>query len=605
MMCSLEAKKEGKNAPGAGFQAGSWSWFIGDWSYTIQPMPLIVFVNRRAGGNLGDALSSPGLYFRSPFRGAIFREVHLGQWGSGTIGKQISRLLRDRARLIIVGGGGLLGNPFFTADLEFWSGTASAPKVLWGTGHNSHDVMQVAGADPKDLDYGQVCNFDAIGLRDWGSGYTWVPCASCMHPALHKETSEGPAILFAMHRDVRSERSRIEALQARVPGPSEVVFNDTTAEEFIGRIRTARAVVTNSYHAAYWAALLRKRVVVIGGGTKVRLFKHKVALAGWEDWPEKLDEAPVHEHALEECCEANVDFCRRIVAAFVGDGAAGGRGRKYQRDPVRERAEDFQVGRQLAPAILRNRVPKVVHFVFGLAEDFGGRPFNVLHHNAVLSVAARARPEGILFHHCYEPDNEWYNRVRHLVTPHRIDLSRYLRGRAVQNRAHQNDILRLELLRETGGIYLDMDTVTVRPFDTLLNKDFTIGIQGRKHVYGLGNSVMLSARGDAFVTQWLEHYGQSEETAWDRFAVELPYLMWRSGKWEINVEPYDRFHWPLFDGSLAMMFEKNCQFPNAICHHLWASCSYEKYFSAEAPAVVLPRLKNGRSTYSRLVRDLL
>ena len=87
-------------------------------------------------------------------------------------------------------------------------------------------------------------------------------------------------------------------------------------ERFIGEIRSARAVVTNSYHGAYWATLLGKRVTVVGGGSKVRMLKHRPVFATAIDWWQKLEEAECYPHALEECRDRNAEFCAEIVRIY-------------------------------------------------------------------------------------------------------------------------------------------------------------------------------------------------------------------------------------------------------------------------------------------------
>lgn len=565
----------------------------------------VFFVSRCSTTNVGDRLSSPYLYFYKDFPRARQVEIHLGDKPSWR--RMRMRALRiANAKLIIVGGGGLLGQTYFDHDMSFWGSVANSVKVLWGVGHNSHDIHAVDSANPSALGYVGVTGFHTIGIRDWGTGFGWVPCASCMHGELSKPPTEKGGLVAALHHETRSSNTYINALIGAVHEPVDVIFNDYSPELFIGKLRSARAVVTNSYHAAYWATLMGKRVVAIGGGSKLRLLRHSPVLATVDNWVHGIDQAVIHHDALTECRERTLAFRHLLLEVY------GGAERRFvsapstsiPRNPIQERSRDL-APIYSAPVPLRAKVPKVVHFVFGLVEDYGGRPFNVMHHNAVMSAAMRLKPEEILFHYRYEPDTEWYRRIRPLITPRKLTTRSDYDEERHLHFAHQADFVRLQLLRDIGGVYLDLDTIVVNSFDAFLNCEFTIGIQGMVTVDGLSNAVLISAKNTAFVAEWLKYYDDFSDRERDRFSVRLPYAMWRSGRVAANVQPYDRFHWPLGDDLMTSMFQEDRSFPNAVCHHLWESMSYPRYFPRASCQDTIEWLKRGTSTYSRLVRDLL
>ena len=141
-----------------------------------------------------------------------------------------------------------------------------------------------------------------------------------MHPALHASNAERRHLLFALHRDTRREGAFLERVLKRAPGPYEIVFNDEGAERIIGKMRSASAVVTNSYHGAYWATLLAKPVVAIGGGTKMLLMKHKPTIADADSWDARLKEAVGYRDALQECCDLTLNFSRMIANDYCRGG---------------------------------------------------------------------------------------------------------------------------------------------------------------------------------------------------------------------------------------------------------------------------------------------
>jgi len=278
----------------------------------------IVFLSRIGTRNIGDDLCSPYHYFKQRFPKSIQAEFHLseGKRDRWYLKLKLSPIL-IRSRALIIGGGGLLGLDYFADDLRYWSSSWFSSKVLWGPGHNAHDALAVDQRNAQSYEYESMDRFDKVGIRDWGVGYNWVPCVSCMHPELSLPVSQESGLVAALHYESRASEGFVPALVKASQEPVDVVYNDGSVEEFLGKIRTAKAVVTNSYHAAYWATLFGKRVAVVGGGSKVCLLKHQPILADANNWVEKLEEAQIFSHALEECRERNLAYADEIAGFLL------------------------------------------------------------------------------------------------------------------------------------------------------------------------------------------------------------------------------------------------------------------------------------------------
>ena len=79
----------------------------------------------------------------------------------------------------------------------------------------------------------------------------------------------------------------------------------------------------------------------------------------------------------------------------------------------------------------RAMVPRVLHFIFGLSADFGGKPFGMvhylviraaLHHVTEKSATSDARTEGATayFHYAHEPTGPWWEKARELVVVRKV-----------------------------------------------------------------------------------------------------------------------------------------------------------------------------------------
>jgi hypothetical protein len=191
--------------------------------------------------NVGDMVSCPALYF--------------DEWKDATI-RDLRQWTPDPDRVSIFGGGGLLYHELHDilhhAALCRRDGK-TGPIVLWGAGENMHGQSRLL--EPAYLEI-----FDLVGLRDkehCRSKFV-VPCASCLHPEFKKAQRVSPAIPVAIYEHFESSIPIPDIFPRANNGAATMPFSDRL--EFLAQ---AHVVVTNSYHGAYWALLLGRRVLLV------------------------------------------------------------------------------------------------------------------------------------------------------------------------------------------------------------------------------------------------------------------------------------------------------------------------------------------------------
>ena len=115
------------------------------------------------------------------------------------------------------------------------------------------------------------------------------------------------------------------------------------------------------------------------------------------------------------------------------------------------------------------QVPRRLHLIFGLAADFGGKPFGLIHHLVIKAAVHALRPQGgrAVFYHAHEPRGPWWEASMPLLQLRKVQAPKTIFGRQLRRFAHQADVLRLELLQQWGGAYLDMDILVLAPLDHL------------------------------------------------------------------------------------------------------------------------------------------
>ena len=250
-------------------------------------------------------------------------------------------------------------------------------------------------------------------------------------------------------------------------------------------------------------------------------------------------------------------------------------------------------------------IPNKFHFIFGFSEDFGDKPFNLSHYLAIKSANDLNNPDEINFYYKYEPTGEYWEKTKPLLNLIQVEPPEEIYGNKLEHVAHKADIIRLQALYEKGGIYMDIDTICVKPFTELLNNNSVMGIQGHTTnptaTYGLCNAIILAEPENEFIGYWLSKYENFDSKLWDTHSVQLPWKLYSELVLPLTVLDYDAFHYPLHtDEGIKDMFVYDKEFPNAYAHHLWESNAW-KYLNNLTEEII----KTEDTTYNKLARKFL
>jgi len=257
----------------------------------------IYFSHRIDTNNVGDYWSCPILYYQQYLPNYFEAEKF-------EIKKVKEKQLTNTSPLII-GGGGLIGEPKFDKILRNVAENHSSKlKVLWGVGDNE------TSKEKKDfLEY--IFKYDIVGIRDYLKGYEdyWVPCVSCKSDLFDKYKGITPRneIVYYQHL----YRPLPQEIIKQRPGPM-MTNNGFDFESVIAFLSQGEYVITNSYHGAYWAMLLGKKVIASSWSTKFLNMKHKPVLANPKDWFNLLPNARSFD-ILDEYRNKNDKFFQKII----------------------------------------------------------------------------------------------------------------------------------------------------------------------------------------------------------------------------------------------------------------------------------------------------
>mmetsp|Transcript_21698 Transcript_21698/g.37271 ORF Transcript_21698/g.37271 Transcript_21698/m.37271 type:complete len:214 (-) Transcript_21698:31-672(-) len=203
----------------------------------------------------------------------------------------------------------------------------------------------------------------------------------------------------------------------------------------------------------------------------------------------------------------------------------------------------------------------------------------------------------------YRPKGFWWELSKPYLDLVKVQLPGNIYGRKVSHMSHRADVLRLQLLLEKGGIYMDMDIITLKDFGPLLRHEFVMGQEGMNAEIGLCNAVLISRPNSVFVRRWLNAYRTFDEREWSYHSVVLPHEIAKDFPEEIEVVHHRAFFWPLWNeqGMHILFEEDDYDFASNYAVHLWEQASYERYLKN----VTVDYIRNCSSNFCRAARRFL
>jgi len=241
------------------------------------------------------------------------------------------------------------------------------------------------------------------------------------------------------------------------------------------------------------------------------------------------------------------------------------------------------------------RTPRRIHFVY-LTE--APSEFPLIYYIAVKSAIQQNADYEITLH-CNEPPvGRYWSLLEGTVTLRLVPMPDKIFGRPVTRVEHRADILRLEILLEFGGIYLDLDTICLKPFGRFLHEK---AVMGYENDVGLCNAVIVAPRNSEFLLTWYAGYVRFHNDQWNEFSVKLPLAIAKARPDLVDLAAKDVFFEPDYGPeSLRRLFDEVGHFPNAHIFHLWNHVS-----KAHIAKISARDIFSRDSTYNLAARNVI
>jgi len=249
-------------------------------------------------------------------------------------------------------------------------------------------------------------------------------------------------------------------------------------------------------------------------------------------------------------------------------------------------------------AIKHNDRQKMIHFIW--LTQSGSRPFSFINALAVLAAAKHHTDPIIMWVNEEPKNNSNWQMVKDLFKIRPTEVPAEVGGVPLTYIQYKADVLRLQILQKLGGIYLDTDSLLLRPLTPLVGPEMVLA---RESPDSLAMSPIICKPGAEFIEKWLERIPDALEVGtWAYHAVNLPVEISKEILCDIRPQqeffPFDLRHNYLFDDGRADEHMERMGDPYAL--HV-----YETYWAGYLNGVDEIYMKTRDTLFARLFRDLV
>lgn len=213
-------------------------------------------------------------------------------------------------------------------------------------------------------------------------------------------------------------------------------------------------------------------------------------------------------------------------------------------------------------------VPNIVHFVWFTGPN--SREFSLINAMAIQAAADVQKPDAIYLHCNVEPvGNPHWDRIKPIVTIAPTEAPTEHKGVTLVHPQYQSDLVRLQVLKDQGGIYLDTDTLLIKPLPWLSGKvSCVMSPDTSDNPQGMNAGVIIAEANAPFILKWLEALDFSG--AWAESSSGIPWRLYQEDKALLKLVRADQLI-PLHPGDDRFFGTDMTWAVEAKAVHVWES----------------------------------
>ncbi len=207
-----------------------------------------------------------------------------------------------------------------------------------------------------------------------------------------------------------------------------------------------------------------------------------------------------------------------------------------------------------------------------------------------------------------QPTGKYWMTLRDQVDFIQLPDFSFFKGAKFFHPAHKSDVFRLLAVYYLGGVYLDFDTITLKPIPAPTS-GVILGAQPRVYPFsgGLCGAVIIGNRLAPFLRHWMDCYSsfisRGRDWFWDYHSVKLPVSLAARHPEELEIVDFNRFFYPHWLQINSFVFSEGSAerygpyLADLVVVHLWNQHTKESLKVMDEHAV-----KSSTSLYAEWVR---
>lgn len=167
-------------------------------------------------------------------------------------------------------------------------------------------------------------------------------------------------------------------------------------------------------------------------------------------------------------------------------------------------------------------IPATIHMIYPVTDKT--RPWSIVNDLAV-KLAQKHHDKNHICITTNKPMDlpKW---VRESVGIIELELPTHFEGVEIVYPQYIADIMRLQILRDYGGIYMDTDILLQKPLDEYLSEERLVMSWETPNRQSISNALMMSPPNNLFVEEWLRRMADAiQSNTWAYGGVVLPAKM--------------------------------------------------------------------------------
>lgn len=177
-------------------------------------------------------------------------------------------------------------------------------------------------------------------------------------------------------------------------------------------------------------------------------------------------------------------------------------------------------------------IPNIFHFI-----NIGPREFNMMHFMSVYSAYILNKPKKIYVYVDHEQkDNVYWELLKSVdvLEYEFVTVSDSYEGHLLTSYQYKADIIRMQKLIERGGIYMDLDVLSLKPLTKFLEHKIVLGSEMSddrsstdvNQFKSITNAVLMTESNNDFMKFWYRNVGDNlVDKPWAYHAVTLPQIL--------------------------------------------------------------------------------